>query len=173
LHGARPRVRRQCGSHRAMGWLCPVRARSDLHTFNCPLPRGQTGGMADQYAHRGDPQRPTEIPAIRWDEPPEGPVLVVLDQTRLPAEEVVLVCTDAPALVEAIRSLAVRGAPLLGIAGARSEEHTSELQSRENLVCRLLLEKKNTPDPAPTTIFLRSAATNSVCPRHPRQTVRA
>src|SRR5690606_42119283 len=30
------------------------------------------------------------------------------------------------------------------VRGARrSEEHTSELQSRENLVCRLLLEKKN------------------------------
>src|SRR5690606_40337452 len=28
-------------------------------------------------------------------------------------------------------------------APVRSEEHTSELQSRENLVCRLLLEKKN------------------------------
>src|SRR5690606_41798006 len=28
-------------------------------------------------------------------------------------------------------------------SGTRSEEHTSELQSRENLVCRLLLEKKN------------------------------
>src|SRR5690606_41842169 len=28
-----------------------------------------------------------------------------------------------------------------GIPGTRSEEHTSELQSRENLVCRLLLEK--------------------------------
>src|SRR5207302_4331745 len=28
-------------------------------------------------------------------------------------------------------------------AATRSEEHTSELQSRENLVCRLLLEKKN------------------------------
>src|SRR5690606_41711334 len=27
-------------------------------------------------------------------------------------------------------------------SGTRSEEHTSELQSRENLVCRLLLEKK-------------------------------
>src|SRR5690606_40565332 len=26
---------------------------------------------------------------------------------------------------------------------SRSEEHTSELQSRENIVCRLLLEKKN------------------------------
>src|SRR5690606_39715277 len=38
------------------------------------------------------------------------------------------------------------GLELLGPAGeaslARSEEHTSELQSRENLVCRLLLEKK-------------------------------
>src|SRR5436309_7554523 len=28
------------------------------------------------------------------------------------------------------------------VVDARSEEHTSELQSRENLVCRLLLEKK-------------------------------
>src|SRR5690606_41529776 len=28
-------------------------------------------------------------------------------------------------------------------SGVRSDEHTSELQSRENLVCRLLLEKKN------------------------------
>ncbi|CAL9479259.1 Methylthioribose-1-phosphate isomerase [Streptomyces sp. enrichment culture] len=45
-------------------------------------------------------------------------MLVLLDQTRLPAEEVELVCTDPAALVEAIRSLAVRGAPLLGIAGA-------------------------------------------------------
>src|SRR5690606_40366307 len=29
------------------------------------------------------------------------------------------------------------------VFNVRSEEHTSELQSRENLVCRLLLEKKN------------------------------
>src|SRR5690606_41447023 len=29
-----------------------------------------------------------------------------------------------------------------GTVNGRSEEHTSELQSRENLVCRLLLEKK-------------------------------
>src|SRR5690606_41852610 len=32
--------------------------------------------------------------------------------------------------------------PVEGIDISRSEEHTSELQSRENLVCRLLLEKK-------------------------------
>src|SRR2546430_7502348 len=30
------------------------------------------------------------------------------------------------------------------LAGVRSEEHTSELQSQSNLVCRLLLEKKKT-----------------------------
>src|SRR3712207_8784319 len=30
-----------------------------------------------------------------------------------------------------------------GASGRRSEEHTSELQSRQYLVCRLLLEKKN------------------------------
>ncbi|MCG7207091.1 S-methyl-5-thioribose-1-phosphate isomerase [Streptomyces arenae] len=74
--------------------------------------------MADQYAQSGEDKRPAGIPAIQWEEPPEGPVVVLLDQTRLPAEEVELVCTDAPALVEAIRSLSVRGAPLLGIAGA-------------------------------------------------------
>src|SRR3712207_7971864 len=34
----------------------------------------------------------------------------------------------------------------LGRSGQRSEEHTSELQSRQYLVCRLLLEKKKRPD---------------------------
>src|SRR5690606_40488748 len=46
------------------------------------------------------------------------------------------------------RSAAARSMVRRFIAGeeaddARSEEHTSELQSREKLVCRLLLEKKN------------------------------
>src|SRR5690606_3812189 len=36
----------------------------------------------------------------------------------------------------------VRHNPAAGYTLQRSEEHTSELQSRENLVCRLLLEKK-------------------------------
>src|SRR3712207_7224955 len=38
---------------------------------------------------------------------------------------------------------------------ARSEEHTSELQSRQYLVCRLLLEKKKYPH----SIFFHSATT--------------
>src|SRR5438034_3508674 len=34
------------------------------------------------------------------------------------------------------------GAVQVGVEGPRSEEHTSELQSHSDLVCRLLLEKK-------------------------------
>src|SRR5688572_31436476 len=34
------------------------------------------------------------------------------------------------------------GDKIMGFGGVRSEEHTSELQSQSNLVCRLLLEKK-------------------------------
>src|SRR3712207_6875258 len=39
--------------------------------------------------------------------------------------------------------LLVPGRPVAGGSADRSEEHTSELQSRQYLVCRLLLEKKN------------------------------
>jgi len=56
--------------------------------------------------------------ALRWIEPPAGPAIELLDQTRLPAEEVFLTCTDVPQLIDAIRRLVVRGAPLLGVAGA-------------------------------------------------------
>jgi methylthioribose-1-phosphate isomerase len=58
------------------------------------------------------------IPALRWLDPPDGPAIALLDQTRLPATETVLTCTDIPALIDAIRALSVRGAPLLGVAGA-------------------------------------------------------
>src|SRR3712207_8449604 len=45
------------------------------------------------------------------------------------------------------------GAPCLDHNG-RSEEHTSELQSRQYLVCRLLLEKKKIPSPTSSLISL-------------------
>src|SRR5690606_40170509 len=45
---------------------------------------------------------------------------------------------------EGLPALHTAGRPALRLE-RRSEEHTSELQSREKLVCRLLLEKKNTP----------------------------
>src|SRR5256885_12023386 len=40
----------------------------------------------------------------------------------------------------------------------RSEEHTSELQSPCNLVCRLLLEKKKTPYPSTSPILAPGAS---------------
>src|SRR5699024_11487033 len=43
------------------------------------------------------------------------------------------------------RKAEAEGVSAAELATARSEEHTSELQSRFDLVCRLLLEKKKTP----------------------------
>src|SRR5690606_41891408 len=48
-------------------------------------------------------------------------------------------------LVGVVVGIGIFGFPPL-VAQNRSEEHTSELQSRENLVCRLLLEKKKKKD---------------------------
>src|SRR5436309_14775776 len=56
-------------------------------------------------------------------------------------------CTVVPAGVRAqfprrLHAAVGQQLPHAVLEGRRSEEHTSELQSRENLVCRLLLEKK-------------------------------
>jgi methylthioribose-1-phosphate isomerase len=56
----------------------------------------------------------TSPPPLRWD----GERLHILDQTRLPAEEAVLVLTGAEDTAAAISRLAVRGAPLIGVAAA-------------------------------------------------------
>src|SRR2546429_6882974 len=42
-------------------------------------------------------------------------------------------------------------------SGMRSEEHTSELQSRLHLVCRLLLEKKKSGSKSPAPSYVRLA----------------
>ncbi len=76
--------------------------------------------MPERFApvrRRGQTHR-VSIIALRWIDPPAGPAIELLDQTRLPAVEAVVTCRDVPALVDAIRRLVVRGAPLLGIAGA-------------------------------------------------------
>jgi methylthioribose-1-phosphate isomerase len=53
-------------------------------------------------------------PPLRWD----GSRVHVLDQTRLPADEQVLVLEGAEDTARAIERLAVRGAPLIGVAAA-------------------------------------------------------
>src|SRR3712207_8229274 len=55
-----------------------------------------------------------------------------------------LVRTDSPSLGMSLERNRIESLPVNGRGYTRSEEHTSELQSRQYLVCRLLLEKKNT-----------------------------
>lgn len=55
-----------------------------------------------------------EFRAVDW----ENEMLVLIDQTRLPAEEVYLRLADWREVVEAIRVMRVRGAPAIGIAAA-------------------------------------------------------
>src|SRR5256885_13173170 len=68
---------------------------------------------------------------------------------------------QAPQLAQAGRQLMMHGrqhhAAARELLADRSEEHTSELQSPCNLVCRLLLEKKN-PEILPDRAFSRSNA---------------
>ena len=67
-------------------------------------------------AGEGRALAPEEI--VRLDDGPDGVAVVLLDQRRLPLERVELRCTSAAEVAEAIRTLAVRGAPAIGIAAA-------------------------------------------------------
>src|SRR5687768_17710729 len=62
---------------------------------------------------------------------------LLADHGDRPLAELVDVAEAAPLLILGARRVHAD-------AGGRSEEHTSELQSRLHLVCRLLLEKKKT-----------------------------
>ncbi len=68
-----------------------------------------------------------DIDTVAFDR--EHDALVVIDQTRLPGELVLLSLTDRDAVFEAIRSLRVRGAPAIGVAAAVA---VAVLASRRN-----------------------------------------
>src|SRR2546430_11318612 len=74
-------------------------------------------------------------------------------------------CLQAPMQVEERRGVHVARAigTVHGDAG-RSEEHTSELQSQSNLVCRLLLEKKKGHINSRATYMLDPTPTSSLIP---------
>ena len=56
----------------------------------------------------------TMPPTVTW----ENGVVVMIDQRRLPAEESLLRCRDYHEVAEAIRDMAIRGAPAIGVAAA-------------------------------------------------------
>src|SRR2546430_7420293 len=74
--------------------------------------------------------------------PPRSTLFPYTTLFRSPTEQVMIVSGSAKVEMKG-GSSAVLG------AGGRSEEHTSELQSQSNLVCRLLLEKKKNTTPHP------------------------
>src|SRR5690606_41994544 len=61
---------------------------------------------------------------------------------RCPSRRFSRACRSLPTWM-ARMALRPHSTRAMWLSTRRSEEHTSELQSRENLVCRLLLEKKN------------------------------
>src|SRR2546430_11886743 len=105
----------------------------------------------------GRPRRSTLFPYPTLSRSYAGRVVERADATTLfarpthPYTEVLLRSVPRPDRLQRGPLPTIPGFPP-SLVDLRSEEHTSELQSQSNLVCRLLLEKKNKPmiDPDPT-----------------------
>ncbi len=100
------------------------------------------------------PPVPEPFSPMRW----EGPGLRLLDQTRLPVEEVWIDCETPELVADAIRCLAVRGAPAIGVAaayglvlGLRTVSDPEDLAERFAAVSSLLGSTR------PTAVNLRWA----------------
>ena len=99
-------------------------ARGRLRRAGVRRRAGQRGPRPRQALprRRADPRRPARaarprprmISPIRWD----GERLVLLDQTRLPTEEIDQACASWQEVAHAIKTLVVRGAPAIGVAAA-------------------------------------------------------
>src|SRR5256885_16579231 len=101
--------------------------------------------------------RPMTIQAIAWS--PTGAVRII-DQRALPAAQVERDLESAEAVAEAIRTLQVRGAPLIGIAAAMGlAAGTRELRRapREEFLGRLAELARLLPASRPTSVKVRAA----------------
>src|SRR6266496_4550325 len=84
-------------------------------------------------------------PATAYRRPASAPGMLRLDSNEgvLPSRALLGDLANAdPELLRRYPDVSALEAALAARVGVRSEEHTSELQSRRDLVCRLLLEKK-------------------------------
>src|SRR5207249_7606563 len=115
----------------------PLRAASEIHWITCRGPMG-----SDSLVEAGYPLSSLEIAS-------SPPVATSSDDTKLACREfgnrgaeLIVFCGGGGTCRDVIDAID-RRIPIL-----RSEEHTSELQSRFDLVCRLLLEKKKHRGPA-------------------------
>src|SRR5690349_22895246 len=127
------------------GTICHVGCRDSLLPRR-PAKRRRWAGILDAPAHRYAPRMPEELAQLkeqRYKDPrPKEAFDHYHERTR----------TRKPNFVYEIVRIAMswmawvlwrtRSYHPERVPAARSEEHTSELQSRRDLVCRLLLEKK-------------------------------
>lgn len=105
-----------------------------------------------------------------WEGQREGR-LWLIDQTRLPGAYVTIACEDVPTLVEAIRSLTVRGAPAIGLAAAygiclaargSSDESLDTLRERVAAATRALAASR----PTAVNLFWALRRMNEVVERY-------
>ncbi len=100
-------------------------------------------------------------PTLRWT----GDSIEIIDQTRLPAELVLLDVRDAASAVDAIERLAIRGAPALGAFGALAlvvgldEAQPDSLDAAREVLERL---RHEIGDARPTAVNLRWAVDRTV-----------
>ena len=100
-------------------------------------------------------------PTLRWT----GDSIEIIDQTRLPAELVLLDVRDVASAVDAIERLAIRGAPALGAFGALAlvvgldEVRPGSLDAARELLERL---RHDIGDARPTAVNLRWAVDRTI-----------
>src|SRR5258706_8676473 len=82
----------------------------------------------------------TSVPGAKQQGPSLGTALAVL-------------VADCPSPVARSLGPSATSVGVVSLTSGRSEEHTSELQSLTNLVCRLLLEKKKTAPAAGRRVY--------------------
>src|SRR5688572_11928986 len=129
--------------------LLELALRSGLKVFTAMLEEDRTALCGPRYAH--EPDRPASRAGTTRSEVVLGGRKVTIQRPRVrtAAGEVALPTFQAMASTDPFNRRVVEQM-LVGVATRqyarslepRSEEHTSELQSQSNLVCRLLLEKK-------------------------------
>ena len=94
---------------------------------------------------------------VEWVETEDGGVVRMIDQTRLPNEEVLLDCAELEQVAEAIRMLRVRGAPAIGCTAAQGMAlvaSRSEAADIEALMCELGQAREVLAATRPTAVNL-------------------
>ena len=76
--------------------------------------------------------------------------VVMIDQTKLPREEVYVTCTRLSQVADAIRAMVIRGAPAIGVAAAMGVAHRACSRRRLDAEFDEICERSPPPGPPPS-----------------------